>query len=137
MKKYLFIFLLCTGCAAGKFSFTPVYNAQVAQQSAAGMKFDSAFHEQMIASPDKQYLSFAIMYSQEGSMIDNIVLADSLRPNAAKIKFIALNLKQHFLQYEADHRTRNTLTATELREYESYMRAFWQPLVTAENSLNH
>lgn len=136
MKKFLLMILLCTGCAAGKFSFTPVYNAQIVQQVQAGMNQTDTLFAKMIVSQDKSYVTYAPDYLQIEAQINSIVLADSLRAKAVKIKFIAINLRTHFLQYEADHKNRSFLSAGEFKAYKNDLHAFWQPLLVAEQSLN-
>lgn len=136
MKKYLFLFLLCAGCAAGKFSFTPVYNAQVVQWVQSGEALSDTTYAKMIASTDKSYTQFAPDYLQIENIINSISLADSLRPKAVNVRLITAQLQSHFLKYELDHKTRGTLTNGEFRAYKNDVHAFWNALLIDEESLN-
>lgn len=137
-KKLLICYLIIfTGCAAGRFSFAPVYNEQIAQRVQQTSNEQDTLYAKMIAAPDKHYYIYSLDYLRIEGELNTIVLADSLRYKAEKITFIVKNWRTKFLEYEADHRNRDTLSEGELRAYKNNLHALAQPAVVAEQSLTH
>lgn len=138
MKKYLLVLLIgLAACSTSKLSFAPAYDASVVQTAQAGMNYGDSLYSLIISSEDKHYTPYTLNYLQEKQYIDAVVLADSIRPKAEKLRFIAQNLKSHFEKYEQYHKDKGVLTKGEAIGFKNDLHAFWQPLLVAEQSLTH
>lgn len=134
MKRAI-LFLFASMFVSCSFILSPSASSEMVKKVTEAAQMTDQAYLQMIESEDRSYSIFEDIYISIESEINSIILLDAVRENSSDILKIATLLKEHFIKYKDDHKTRQVLSAAELRAYNNDLKAFWQSLLQAEKSL--
>lgn len=135
--KFLTLFLAFSmaGCSV---SLVPEYSATLEQQITTGSKMnDKLYLDLLNAEPDaRNFQDFAKQYSEVEAEINSIRLKNEIRKNNADMLKTIDNLRTAFITYKNEHKAKKPpLTDGEIIIYNSTIKGFWLPLLTAESGL--
>jgi hypothetical protein len=115
----------------------PQYSAELENQIINGAKMTDKLYLEMIDAPDdkKNYSLYSERYLDIESEINSILFKNQAREKAQDIIASVKILRDNFVKYKQDHKTRNTLSNPELILYNADLRAFWAPVLVQEKAL--
>ncbi|MEO6328918.1 MAG: hypothetical protein ABIO55_08300 [Ginsengibacter sp.] len=116
----------------------PQYSAELENQIINGAKMTDKLYLEMIDAPadKKNYLLYSEKYLDVETEINSILFKNEAREKAADIIKSVKILRDKFVKYKRDHKTRNSLSNPELILYNEDLKAFWAPVLVEEKALS-
>lgn len=138
LKSFLaafFLVILFNNCSV---RLTPQYNAELENQIINAAKMTDKLYLEMIDAPadKKNYILYRNRYLQVETEINSILFKNQHRAKAEDFVASVKKLKDKFVQYKDDHKTKNKLSNGELKAYNAYLQGLWAPVLTEEQALN-
>ncbi len=97
---------------------------------------DKLYLEMIDAPTDKKnYSLYSEKYLDIETEINSILFKNEAREKAKDIIASVKILRDKFVKYKQDHKTRNTLSNPELILYNEDLKAFWAPVLVEEKAL--
>lgn len=134
-KKISILFICIALVVSCKVSFVPAFNASIVADITEGSKMTDALYLHIEQSPEKNFDLFGEEYIMIETQINSIILKDQARPKSGNILTIANNLKDAFIKYKTEHKGNDIINSAQAKIYNTYLQAFWKPLLVAETSL--
>jgi hypothetical protein len=131
----LLVILFISACTI---TLVPTYDAQLESEIINGAKLnDKLYIDLLNAESSKRNFQFWLeKYSEIEAEIHTILLKNEIRKNNTDMLAIVKSLDSAFVKYKLEHKNKPTqLTDGELIIYQSYIKAFWKPLLIAEGGL--
>ncbi len=129
------ILIIIDGCQV---RLVPQYNAELETQIIDGAKMTDRLYLQMIDAPadKKDYPLYSEKYLDVETEINSILFKNQARDRAKDIIASVKILRDNFVKYKQDHKTRNKLSNSEFTLYNEDLKAFWLPLLVEEKALS-
>jgi hypothetical protein len=140
-KKMLLLssMLLFTLYSCITVKWVPDYSADIEKQLVETQKLNEKMYMDLLAVKiDKRtYETCEKNYLEVESSINSILFQNQARDKNEHMIAITKNLKENFIQFKEEHKSKGTLTDGEIKIYISTINGFWQPLLTAEKALKN
>lgn len=137
--KYIMAFILLIALINScQVRVVPQYSAELEGQIINGAKMTDRLYLEMIDAPEdkKNYALYSERYLTIETEINSILFKNQSREKAKDIIASVKILRDNFVKYKQDHKTRNTLSNPELILYNEDLKAFWAPVLIAEKALS-
>jgi len=137
--RYFAIFILIATIASScQVRLVPQYSAELESEIIAGAKMTDRLYLEMIEAPadKKNYSLYSERYLDIETEINSILFKNEAREKAKDIIASVKILRDKFVKYKQDHKTRNTLSNPELILYNEDMKALWAPVLVEEKALS-
>jgi hypothetical protein len=131
--------LLITLNSCVSIQLVPDYSEAIEKQIVDTQKLNEKMYLELLEQPEikRTYISTTEEYLEIESNINSLLFQYQTREkNENFIKMINL-LKENFIQYKMEHKTKITLNDGEIKLYIAYINGYWQPLLTAEKALKN
>jgi hypothetical protein len=115
----------------------PNYSNEIENKIVEGAKKNDALYIKMKSVSDslREFRFFIEDYNQIESEINSIHLLEEARPKNKDFISITDTLKTYFIKYMNEHKSKNKLEDGEIIIYQTYIKAFWKPLLKSELAL--
>ena len=135
-SKLIILFSLCIFYSC-RVLLVPEYSQALEKQITAGQKLNDQFYLdlQMMDQKDRTFESCKKKYVEIESEINSIMFQNKSRKKNDDMIAIVKTLKDKFVQYKTEHKTKTTLSDGEIKIYEEDIAALWLPLLVAEKAL--
>lgn len=132
----IFLVIMVNSCQV---HLVPQYSAELEAQIINGAKITDRLYLEMIDAADdkKNYSLYSDKYLDIETEINSILFKNEARDKAKDIVASVKILRDHFVKYKQDHKTRNTLSNPELILYNEDLRAMWAPVLVEEKALSN
>lgn len=142
MKQKALLFstlLLFTLYSCITVKLVPDYSEAIEKQLIDTQKLNEKLYTDLLSQPieKRTYESCEKSYLEVESNINSILFQNQSRDKNADFVAMTKSLKDNFIQFKEEHKTKGTLKDGEIKIYISTINGFWQPLLTAETILKN
>ena len=138
LKHFTVFLLIATIINSCQVRLVPQYSAELESQIINGAKMTDKLYLEMIDAPDdkKNYSVYSEKYLDIETEINSILFKNQARDKAKDIIASVKILRDKFVKYKEDHKSKNKLSNPELILYNEDLKAFWAPVLVEERALS-